>query len=233
MKNILFFLLISSCILISCKNTQTQVTNTAAIEISPVFITDSVKHDSDDPAIWVHPTEPNKSLIIATDKDLDGALYVFDLEGKVQHEKTITHLKRPNNVDIEYGLLLNGVPTDIAVTTERITHKLRVFSLPDMQPIDNGGIEVFENENEVGFRDLMGIALYKNKKNEVFAIVGRKTVPKQENTFGNICYKMVVRDKLKPRLSESLVFIVVKKKLNQLQLMTNWDTSIILMKELA
>ncbi|WP_188770557.1 phytase [Emticicia aquatilis] len=145
--------------------------------ISPIFITDSVNKDSDDPAVWINKKDPSKSLIIGTDKDLDGALYVFDLEGKVQTEKVVRGLKRPNNVDIEYGLKLKGIATDIAVTTERFTHKLRIFSLPDMKPIDNGGIEVFENETGAGFRDLMGIALYKNKKGELYAIVGRKTGP--------------------------------------------------------
>ncbi|MEI9807457.1 MAG: hypothetical protein WDO16_05985 [Bacteroidota bacterium] len=30
--------------------------------------------------------------------------------------------------------------------TERLTHKLRIFSLPGMTPVDNGGIEVFTGE---------------------------------------------------------------------------------------
>ena len=147
------------------------------LPISPIIITDSVKKDSDDPAVWINKKDPSKSLIIGTDKDIDGALYVFNLEGKIQEDKVVRGLKRPNNVDVEYGLMLNGISTDIVVTTERFTHKLRIFSLPDMRPIDNGGIEVFENETNAGFRDLMGIALYKNKKGEIYAIVGRKTGP--------------------------------------------------------
>jgi len=57
----------------------------------------------------VNPSDPSKSLILGTDKDLDGALYVFDLEGKIQEDKTVRGLKRPNNVDIEYGLKLKGI----------------------------------------------------------------------------------------------------------------------------
>lgn len=45
-----------------------------------------------------------------------------------------------------YGLNLGGKKVDIAVATERMTHKLRVFSLPDMKPIDNGGLPMFEGE---------------------------------------------------------------------------------------
>ncbi|UTA68733.1 phytase [Emticicia sp. 21SJ11W-3] len=170
------------CLLVfSCVNRQqpASIQNVSAAEsvIAPVYVTDSVRRDSDDPAVWINPKDPGKSLILGTDKDQDGALYVFDLQGKVQEDKVVRGLKRPNNVDIEYGLVLNGVATDIAVTTERYTHKLRIFSLPDLKPVDNGGIAVFENENEAGFRDLMGIALYKNKKGQIYAIVGRKTGP--------------------------------------------------------
>lgn len=145
--------------------------------VKPLFITEKVEYDTDDPAIWVNKQDPSKSLIVGTDKDLNGALYVFDLTGKIIHDKTIKGLKRPNNVDIEYALMLNGKPVDIAVVTERFTHKLRVYSLPDMKAIDNGGLEMFEGEEQPEFRDLMGIALYRDKTGKVFAFVGRKTGP--------------------------------------------------------
>lgn len=146
--------------------------------LKPAVVTQTTRHDTDDPAIWIHPDDPSKSLIIGTDKDADGALYVYNLDGEIQEEKVRRDLKRPNNVDVEYGLLLNGKPVDIAVATERLTSKLRIFSLPDMTPVDGGGIEVFEGETGEEFRDLMGIALYKRASdNTVFAIVGRKNGP--------------------------------------------------------
>ncbi|MBO0952466.1 phytase [Fibrella forsythiae] len=145
--------------------------------VHPVVVTDSVRHDSDDPAVWINPANPAKSLVIGTDKDSDGGLYVYDLAGHLQADKTVYGLKRPNNVDVEYGLILSGKPTDIVVTTERETHNLRIFSLPDMKPVDGGGIPVFEGETGTGYRDLMGIALYKNKDGAIDAIVGRKSGP--------------------------------------------------------
>ncbi len=150
---------------------------TVAGVIQPVVVTDSVLHDTDDPAVWINPADPAKSLIVGTDKDKDGGLYVFDLNGKLQADKTVRGLQRPNNVDIEYGLLLNGKPTDIAVATERLTHKLRIYSLPDMKPVDKGGVEVFVGETGTDYRDLMGISLYRNKAGVIYAIVGRKTGP--------------------------------------------------------
>ena len=47
--------------------------------IKPAAVTEIIPHDTDDPAIWINPEDPSKSLIIGTDKDDDGALYVYDL----------------------------------------------------------------------------------------------------------------------------------------------------------
>ncbi|MES2266847.1 MAG: phytase [Bacteroidota bacterium] len=146
--------------------------------IKPVIITEAVKYDTDDPAIWVNKADPTKSLIIGTDKDADGALYVFDLQGKIIKDKVVRGLQRPNNVDLAYGLMLNGKPTDIAITTERISHKLRIYSLPDMKPVDKGGIDVFVGETGMEHRDLMGISIYTAKNGKMYAIVGRKNGPK-------------------------------------------------------
>lgn len=143
--------------------------------VKPVAVTEQAKWDTDDPAIWINSEDPSKSLIIGTDKDTDGALYVYDLTGKIIEEKTVRNLKRPNNVDVEYGLILNGEPVDIAVAAEREANKIRVFSLPDMKAIDNGGIEAFAGEE---FRAPMGISLYKRPSDgAIFAIVGRKEGP--------------------------------------------------------
>ncbi len=137
-----------------------------------------MKHDTDDPAVWINYANPSESLILGTDKDEDGALYVYNLEGKVIEEKVVRDLKRPNNVDVEYGLLINGKKVDIAVVTERFTSNLRVYSLPDMTAIDNGGIPMYEGEDGLEYRDLMGIGLYKRKSDDaIFAIAGRKNGP--------------------------------------------------------
>jgi 3-phytase len=158
--------------------------------ISPIVITETVKYDTDDPAVWVNPTDASKSLILGTDKNQDGALYVFDLQGKIIQDKVVKNLQRPNNVDIEYGFLLGGKKTDIAVVTERMTHKLRIFSLPDMKPIDGGGLPVFEGETGTEFRDLMGISLYKNPQGAIYAIVGRKSGP----TNGGYLWQYLLED---------------------------------------
>ncbi|GAB3560661.1 phytase [Spirosoma fluminis] len=176
MKSLVFTLLGFTIVLQGCR-TEAQQTLGENQAVKPAVVTDSVAHDSDDPAVWINPTDPAQSLIIGTDKEQDGGLYVFDLNGKLQGDKVVHGLKRPDNVDVEYGLMLNGKFTDIAVATERYTHKLRVFSLPNMKPIDGGGLDMFVGETGELYRDLMGISLYKNPKGVIYAIVGRKNGP--------------------------------------------------------
>lgn len=139
--------------------------------LAPLAVTEAVRYDTDDPAIWVNPQDPQLSLVLGTDKDADGALYVFDLQGRIQHDKVVRGLLRPNNVDIAYGVSLGGEQVDVAVVTERYAHRLRVYRLPDMAPVDGGGIEVFAGERA---RDVMGIALYTRPRDgALFAIVSR------------------------------------------------------------
>lgn len=166
-----FLLILVLCLIYACSHKQIDTNN----KITPRVITEQTRYDTDDPAIWINPTDPGKSLIIGTDKSEDGALYVYTLDGKVDTQRTIFGLKRPNNVDVEYGLLYNDNNIDIAVTTERLSNKIRVFQLPEMTEIDQGGIDVFEGEQ---FRAPMGIALYKRPSDDqIYAIVGRKEGP--------------------------------------------------------
>lgn len=141
-------------------------------KLKPTVITETVAHDTDDPAIWINPADASKSIIIGTDKDTDGGLYAFDLNGKIIHK--VLGLKRPNNVDIEYGFTLNGKKTDIAAVTERETNKVKLYSLPELKEV--GEISVFEGETE---RGPMGVSMYKNTQTgEIFVIAGRKSGPK-------------------------------------------------------
>ncbi|RZL46249.1 MAG: phytase, partial [Pedobacter sp.] len=166
------FLLSASVSLAACNNKLISKHKGADV-LSPAIVTEKVRHDSDDPAIWINPADATKSLIIGTDKDKDGGLYAFDLKGKVV--KRVNNIQRPNNVDIAYGFNLNGKKVDIAITTERETNKLRIFTLPDLTAVDNGGLEVFAGEQE---RGPMGIALYTRPSDHaIFAVVGRKSGP--------------------------------------------------------
>ncbi len=140
--------------------------------LRPRVVTEASRKDTDDPALWI-PADRSQTLVVGTDKHSDGALYVYDLEGKIVQR--VGGLKRPNNVDIAYGLALGGRPVDIAVVTEREMGRLRVFALPDMRCVDKGDLVVFDGDKK---RAPMGIALYTRPRDgAIFAIVAGKSGP--------------------------------------------------------
>jgi 3-phytase len=173
LKNSSYFMLLF--FLFSCEG------KSKLIPIKPDIITESTLNDTDDPAIWVHPTDPSKSIVFGTDKETNGAIYAFDLEGNILANKTIRNIKRPNNVDVGYSFRMNDtLTTDIMVFTEREKQQIRLFSVPEMIPLDNGGFKVFEDAENIESKLPMGIALYKSPKDGLFyAIVSRKYGPKK------------------------------------------------------
>lgn len=173
MKNLMTIISLLSIMLAGCGQRTDIADGISYAVVEPRIVTEPTKWDTDDPAIWINPIDPSKSLIIGTDKNQDGALYVYDLEGRIVN--VVDGLKRPNNVDVAYGFPIGGEKVDIAVTTERLEQRLRVFRLPDMEPLDAGDLIVFDGDEE---RAPMGIALYKRPAdNAFFVIVSGKSGP--------------------------------------------------------
>jgi len=150
------------------------------IDLRPVVATEVVGEDPDDPAVWLHPTDPERSLVLGTDKTAapNGGLYVFGVDGKTRQR--ITGLDRPNNVDVEYGLMADGRRVDIAVLTERYQKRLRIYRIDESGLTEisaGGGIAVFSGQEDEQAAP-MGNALYRPPRDgAVFAVVGRKTGP--------------------------------------------------------
>lgn len=182
-------LLLGSLLVFSCIKTS------KLPKINPDVITEKALNDTDDPAIWINPKDASKSIVFGTDKETNGAIYAFDLKGKIIEEKTIRNIKRPNNVDVGYGFQINdSTKVDVLVFTEREQQQIRLFSVPDMQPLDNGGFKVFKDEADENLKLPMGISLYKSPIDSSFyAIVGRKTGPENGYLYQ---YKLEADNKL-------------------------------------
>jgi 3-phytase len=122
----------------------------ARAQTSPVPHKDDA---ADDPAIWIHPTDPAQSLIFGTDKQ--GGLHSYNVDGS-QH-KLISPTCQPDNVDVLYGFILNGKPTDLAIASTRGVHAsgVKIWSidpttrnLSDLTP--DGIIKVFKGSTPYG-----------------------------------------------------------------------------------
>ena len=109
---------------------------------------------SDDPAIWLHPITPEKSLIVGVskNKERDGGLpgiAIYDLQGKelqyVQHD-------RLNNVDLKYNFPYKGRLLDIVAASNRDKKAISLFEITenklqfmiDLQMKDMEGVNVEE-----------------------------------------------------------------------------------------
>jgi 3-phytase len=151
-----------------------------AVEIEAEYSTAALSNDPDDPAIWVHPTDPSRSLILGTMKVASpaGAVVVFGMDG--QTRQVISGIDRPNNIDVEYGFRLGGRSIDIAVVTERLKRQLRVFRIDPAEGrlVDLGGMPILDDQKgEAGAP--MGIGLYRrDRDNAIFAIVAPKEGPR-------------------------------------------------------
>jgi 3-phytase len=149
--------------------------------ITAVRGTEALPFDPDDPAIWLNKTDPAQSLILGTMKVAapDGGLAVFRIDGTLR--QILKGPDRPNNVDVEYGLDLDATPTDIAVLTERLGRRLRVYAIaPDgsnLRDLSSGALPILAGApGEQGAP--MGIGLYRRPKDgAIFAIIAPKAGP--------------------------------------------------------
>jgi 3-phytase len=70
---------------------------------------------ADDPAIWIHPTAPEESLVLGTDKQ--GGLFAYEMDGGIH--QVISDGSQPNNVDVLYGFPMGSNTVDLALAAVR------------------------------------------------------------------------------------------------------------------
>ena len=86
---------------------------------------------ADDPAIWIHPTDPSLSLIIGANKSSSsGGLHVYSLDGT---QLQFVSGGRHNNVDVRYGFVLGGESVDLVSVSERDADDIDVYKVDPVQ----------------------------------------------------------------------------------------------------
>jgi 3-phytase len=124
--------------------------------------TDPVPHSgdrADDITIWRHPTRPDQSVIIGTDKDdRKGGLRVYDLSGRQIYFAADGKM---NNVDVGYDFPLSGEKIDIAVATNRTNDSIAIYKI---DPVGRKLMNMAARTILAGRKEVYGICLYKSPK---------------------------------------------------------------------
>ncbi|MDH4392464.1 MAG: phytase [Aquabacterium sp.] len=104
---------------------------------------------ADDPAIWVHPSDPARSRILGTNKR--EGLHVYDLSGRELQRLPIGRL---NNVDLRQRVRIGGRERDLAVATHRDDFSLVVFE------IDTDGQLTERGRVPTGLQGIYGVCVH-------------------------------------------------------------------------
>ncbi len=115
---------------------------------------------ADDPAIWIHPSDPSQSMVLATNKKQ--GLLRYDLQGR---QRQLLAVGRINNVDLRQNLSIDGTLYDLAVATQRDENSLVLFAIDGSGQVSEAG------RITTDLKDIYGICLYRPARGglEVFA----------------------------------------------------------------
>ncbi|MEV0398356.1 phytase [Polymorphospora rubra] len=141
----------------------------------------------DDPAIWVHPADSRRSIVVVTAKE--GGLRVYDLRSRELQALPATEAPRTdpaqgryNNVDIAYDVRLAGRTVDVAVVSDRYNDQLRFFAIdPAGSAARTPLVEVTAADQRFLFNPdraavdeehtAYGLAVWQPRRGETYAVV--------------------------------------------------------------
>jgi 3-phytase len=146
------------------------VTGTAAPKAETVQIRGSGDR-ADDPAIWIHPTDPSLSTVIGTNKSpgARGGLHVYNLDGSeiqfVQDGKT-------NNVDLRYRFRLQGSPTALVAASNQYANTIALYRVnPATRRLENAAARPIVSDVKVH-----GLCMYRSfRTGKFYAFVTSKS----------------------------------------------------------
>ncbi len=120
---------------------------------------------ADDPAIWVHGTEPELSRVLGTDKR--SGLAVYDLQG---NEIQFLAVGRLNNVDLRHNFTLDGGMVDLAVASNRDRNSLHLFA------IDQESGELTDaGQIPTPLGEIYGLCMSQSPSGDIYAIANDKS----------------------------------------------------------
>jgi len=130
---------------------KTAVTVSPSVETEPV---QSFGDAADDVAIWVHPTDPELSVIIGAQKKR--GINVYDLSGKLLQSRADGRI---NNVDIRYGFQLGDRTVAVVTGSNRSTDSISTYIIDETT---RTLVEVADGIIDTGMSDPYGHCMYKS-----------------------------------------------------------------------
>jgi len=118
---------------------------------------------ADDPAIWVHPSDPSASRVLGTNKKQ--GLLVYDMQGR---QTQLLESGRLNNVDLRQNVLLDGARHDLALATQRDDNSIVLFT------IDGSGTVAETVRFPTGLEKIYGICVHQPAGGGLEAFVNDK-----------------------------------------------------------
>ena len=164
--------------------------------------------DADDPAIYVHPNNPDQSLVISTLKD--AGLAVYDLNGQTLQTifPVIPGDVRYNNIDIVYDFQIGNEKVDLAVITDRANDTLAIWRIdPQTRQLTNVTASSLSNPAtsifgvDDGEKTAYGLATYTNPNTgQAYAFVSQgdgdkisqiELIPNPDGTVGGFTSRII------------------------------------------
>jgi 3-phytase len=133
--------------------------------VRPVAETEPVQQGgdaADDPAIWVNPADPARSLIVGTDKQ--AGLGVYDLSGK---RLFFAADGKMNNVDLRSGFKLGGQSVTLVTASDRTRNAIAIYVLD----ADGSLQSVADGVQPTGLGDPYGLCMYRGKRDRTYVFI--------------------------------------------------------------
>ena len=156
-----------------------------SIPLTHIQRTERIGSDADDPAIWIPNKADGHFFVLGTNKASaaeGGSIAILDDTGS--RRLSIDKIDRPNNIHVLHGVRTNRGRSDIAISTERLTSRLRIWELtlngstPAAKELisDNGTLFRGESGDAAAPMGVTGIV---TRDGQADIYVSRKSGPRQ------------------------------------------------------
>ncbi len=117
---------------------------------------------ADDAAIWVHPDNPELSIVIGSQKQR--GINVYDLDGSLIQSRADGRI---NNVDVRYGFSLGGKSVDIVTGSNRTSDSISIYGI---DPTTRSLFDLADGTIATGMSDPYGLCMYKSPVSNLYFV---------------------------------------------------------------